>query len=309
MVENVNGIAAVAEAPAAPVAPAEAAGSGGAAGAAKLLPDTDPGLETWTVPLAQIDAEGSPFRFRRAIKPDARIKELAASIDAQGLIHPLTVRRKGDLFELVSGFRRHAALSYLARTKGIAPSAFPVKVSVLPAGTSDDEALAVSFAENLSRKSLDATDKAIAVVKLRDEFGKSTEEIGALVNLGKTQLNHIVEVLAAPEDVREAFRAGKFSLRHALILARVPDAASRERVIRRAGVKALRADALPSGTGEGSAPEGVADGPSPGLLPERVRPFARLGATADPVYPFRLTVKLKSEDAVARVARYLLRFA
>ncbi|MCI0587908.1 MAG: ParB/Srx family N-terminal domain-containing protein, partial [Planctomycetes bacterium] len=166
MVQNVNGIAAVAEEPTAPVpvppaeAPAGAAGPGGAAGAAKPLPDTDPGLETWTVPLAQIDAEGSPFRFRRAIKPDARLKELAASIDEQGLIHPLTVRRKGDLFELVSGFRRHAALSFLARTKGIAPSAFPVKVSVLPAGTSDDEALQVSFAENLSRKSLDATDKA-----------------------------------------------------------------------------------------------------------------------------------------------------
>ncbi|MCI0586816.1 MAG: ParB N-terminal domain-containing protein, partial [Planctomycetes bacterium] len=89
-------------------------------------PDTDAGLETWTVPLAQVDAEGSPFRFRRTLKPDARIKELASSIDAQGLIHPLTVRRKGDLFTLVSGFRRHAALSFLARTKGIAPSAYPV---------------------------------------------------------------------------------------------------------------------------------------------------------------------------------------
>ncbi|MCI0587674.1 MAG: ParB N-terminal domain-containing protein, partial [Planctomycetes bacterium] len=92
----------------------------------KPSPETDSGFEAWTVPLAQVDAEGSPFRFRRTIKPDARIKDLAASIDAQGLIHPLTVRRKGDLFTLVSGFRRHAALSFLARTKGIAPSAYPV---------------------------------------------------------------------------------------------------------------------------------------------------------------------------------------
>ncbi|MGH7149766.1 MAG: ParB/RepB/Spo0J family partition protein [Planctomycetota bacterium] len=298
-----NGITAVAEvpAPAAPAGSAEPAGPG----AAKPAPDTDPGLETWTVPLAQIDAEGSPFRFRRAIKPDARIKALAASIDAQGLIHPLTVRRMGDLFTLVSGFRRHAALSYLVRTKGIAPSAYPVRVSVLPAGTSDDEALAVAFAENLARKTLDATEKAIAFVRLRDEFGKTQEEIVALVRLGKSQLQNMLEVLAAPPDVREAFRAGRLGLKHALVLARLRDPAAREALIRRAGVKALRVRAIAAA----AAPEGAKEAVGEALLPEPVRPFVRAARTSDPTYPFRLTVRLKTEEALEKVARYLVRFA
>jgi ParB/RepB/Spo0J family partition protein len=277
-------------------------------------PDTDAGLETWTVPLAQVDAEGSPFRFRRTLRPDARIKELASSIDAQGLIHPLTVRRKGDLFTLVSGFRRHAALTFLARTKGIAPSAYPVKVSVLPEGTTDDEALRVSFAENLARKTLDATEKAIAVVKLRDEFGKTQEEILSLLSISKTQLKRVLDLLAAPEDVREAFRAGGLPLRHALALARVQDPATRESMIRRAGVMRLQAGVL--GEAAGAAPAaGAADGDrtpteqEPELLPGTVKPFARLSRTADPTYPFRLTVRLKSEEAVVRVARYLVRVA
>ncbi len=285
--------------------PAPAAGLG-----PRPAPDTDAGLETWTVPLAQIDAEGSPFRFRRTIRPDARIKDLAASIDAQGLIHPLTVRKKGDLFELVSGFRRHAALSFLARTKGIAPSAYPVKVSVLPAGTSDDEALAVSFAENLSRKSLDATDKAIAVVKLRDEFGKSMEQIGEMVGLKERQIRRLLGLLAAPEDVRQAFRQGRFGLNHAHALARMEDPAVRENAIRRSGVARLR---LGEPAAAGGAVEEAAVEPSPPLpvvpVPQALRAVVRVAETKDPVYPLRVTVRLKEKAQAQRLIQYVVRIA
>jgi ParB family transcriptional regulator, chromosome partitioning protein len=306
VVENMNGIAAVAEEPLAPPAGATAPAPAGAG--ARPSPDTDPGLETWTVPLAQIDAEGSPFRFRRAIKPDARLKELAASIDAQGLIHPLTVRRKGQLFELVSGFRRHGALSYLARTKGIAPSAYPVRVSVLPEGTSDDEALAVSFAENLARKTLDTTEKAIAVVKLRDEFGKSVEEIGTLLNLSKTQLNRVLELLAAPEDVREAFRQGRFGLTHALALSRVVDPAARQSAIRRSGLKQLRFASAEVLSVAAEQPE-VEEPPAPPVVdvPERLQPLVRVAETTDPAYPLRVTVRLKEKAQAERLVRFLRR--
>ncbi|MCI0586994.1 MAG: ParB/RepB/Spo0J family partition protein [Planctomycetes bacterium] len=269
---------------------------------AKASPDSDAGLATWTVPLAGIDAEGSPFRFRRTLKPDTGIRSLAASIEAQGLLHPLTVRRKGERFELVSGFRRHAALSFLSRTKGISPSAYSVKVSVLPDGTSDDEALRVAFDENLSRKSLDGTEKAIAVLKLRDEFGKTTDEIASMLRLSRTQIGRLVDLLAAPLDVREAFRAGKLALRHALSLAKVKDAAARESVIRRAEVKRLRGIAT-TPVAEPPAAEEVVE------LPEKVRGFARLLGTEDPAYPFRVTVRLRSEVEVARFARLLVRFA
>jgi len=269
---------------------------------AKASPDSDAGLATWTVPLVGIDAEGSPFRFRRTLKPDAGIRSLAASIEAQGLLHPLTVRRKGERFQLVSGFRRHAALSYLSRTKGIAPSAYPVKVSVLPDGTSDDEALRVSFDENLARKTLDATEKAMAVVKLRDEFGKTTDEIASMLRLSRTQIGRLVDLLAAPDDVREAFRAGKLALRHALSLAKVKDPAARESVIRKAEVKRLRGIET-SSVAEPPAAEAIEE------LPEKVRGFARLSRTEDPAYPFRVTVRLRNEEEVARLARSLVRFA
>ncbi len=81
-----------------------------------------------------------------------------------------------------------------------------MKVSVLPEGTGDDEGLRVSFAEDLARETLDATEKSIAVLNLWDELGKPQEEIGDLLEVGKAHLRRAVDLLAAPEDVREALR-------------------------------------------------------------------------------------------------------
>ena len=280
-------------------------GAGAATALAEPEADVDSGLAIWQVPLSEIDAEGSPFRFRLALKPDAKIKELAASIEAEGLLHPLTVRRVGEKFQLISGFRRHTALTYLARTQGKDPASVRVKVSVLPEGTSDAEALKISFAENLSRKSLDGTEKAIAVLKLRDEFGKSMEEIGDLVHLGRSQLNKLTNLLAAPEDVRTSFRDGKYGLKQALALAKVSNAATREMLIRRAGVKRLRLDAIATAAHPGG-PGTDGEDPSQGL-PERVREFVRVSRTENADRPIRVTVLLKAEEALQRLVKYLAR--
>ncbi|HKB16252.1 MAG TPA: hypothetical protein VKF62_09300, partial [Planctomycetota bacterium] len=194
------------------------------------------------------------------------------------------------------------ALSYLSRTKGIAPSAYPVKVSVLPDGTSDDEALRVSLDENLARKTLDATEKAMAVVKLRDEFGKTKDEIGSMLHLSRTQIGRLTGLLAAPSDVLEAFRAGKLALRHALSLAKIADPSAREALIRRAEVKRLH------GVETASAAD-PAGGEVVETFPDKVRAFARLSRTEDPAYPLRATVRLRSEEEAARLGRFLLRFA
>ncbi|HKE01667.1 MAG TPA: ParB/RepB/Spo0J family partition protein [Planctomycetota bacterium] len=286
---------------AAPVASAAAATS---LAAPKPAPQTDPHLTSWTVPLASIDAAGSPFRFRRELRPDARTKELAASIDTQGLLHPLTVRKVGGAFQLVSGFRRHAALTYLANTKGADPAAMPVRVSVLPEGSSDDAALTVSFDENLARKTLDATEKAIAALKLRDEFGKTMEEIGALVRLTPRQLQRLVGVMGAPQDVREAFRQGRFGLRHALAIAGMPDAGARKLMIDRAKVLRLRQGASRTNATQDAAPSAAAPAP---FVPEGLRGFVRVIVTESPTRPFRVSVQLPTEEATQKLIKYLVR--
>jgi len=269
-------------------------------------PKTQPDLESWTVPLASIDAEGSPFRFRRRLHPDGAIKALAASIDAEGLLHPLVVRKVGSAFQLVGGFRRHAALSYLASTRGADPASMPVKVSVLPDGTTDDEALSVSFAENLARKSLGAEDKAIAAVKLRDTFGKTQEEIASILKVTPRQLARFTSVLTAPKDVREAFGEGRFGLRQAVAIAGVADPQERKLWIERSAVKQLRSTTIGRRAALGAS---ALTASKTEEVPESIRSFVRVSSTRDASRPIQVVVKLASEDAKKRLLSYLARMA
>jgi hypothetical protein len=70
------------------------------------------------IPLAQLVS--SPDNVRKT-HTAIGIEELAASIEAHGLLQNLQVRpRKGGSFEVVAGGRRYAALKLLARRKKVA---------------------------------------------------------------------------------------------------------------------------------------------------------------------------------------------
>ncbi|MCI0588343.1 MAG: hypothetical protein L0323_16045 [Planctomycetes bacterium] len=183
-------------------------------------------------------------------------------------------------------------------------------MSVLPEGTTDDEALRISFAEDLARETLDATEKSIFVLNLRDELDKTREESGDLLDVRKAHPRRVVDLLAAPEDVGEASRGSRLALRHASALARIQDPAAREEVIHRAMVKGLRVSAIAAAeAGEAGVGDVAGAAVRHNPLPEKVSPFARLSRTAGPTYPFRLPVRLRTEAAVANVARCLVRIA
>src|ERR1043165_8319278 len=54
----------------------------------------------------------NPFQPRRTFNPD-ELAELEASLKATGLLQPISVRRKGDAFELIAGERRLRAATNL----------------------------------------------------------------------------------------------------------------------------------------------------------------------------------------------------
>jgi ParB family chromosome partitioning protein len=57
-------------------------------------------------PLEQLDE--SPYQLRHDMDSDA-LGELTRSIEENGLLNPILVRRKGDKYEVISGRRRLAA--------------------------------------------------------------------------------------------------------------------------------------------------------------------------------------------------------
>src|ERR687884_641154 len=88
----------------------------------------------------------------RRTNPRSRIEELAASIQAHGLLQNLTVRPvpkakgkpNGGGYEVLAGSRRLAALKALAKKKVIAPSV-PIPCHVVKEGVGEE----ISLAENV----------------------------------------------------------------------------------------------------------------------------------------------------------------
>ena len=105
-----------------------------------------------TVPLGQLVL--SPRNARKVPHTRAHIATLAASIEAIGLVSPLTVTPTGDDFAVVAGGGRLAALQLL-REQGKANDLTPVRCVTV----ADDLAVDVSLAENVIRAGMHPADK------------------------------------------------------------------------------------------------------------------------------------------------------
>jgi len=124
------------------------------------------------IPLTQLIP--SPLNVRKTGAKDG-VPALAASIAVHGLLQNLQVRPApvGELFEVVAGGRRLAALQLLAKQKQIAPD------YAVPCDRRDDaDATEISLAENELRLPMHPADQFDAFKKLADG-GKGLEEIAA----------------------------------------------------------------------------------------------------------------------------------
>ena len=61
----------------------------------------------------------NPYQPRKTIDPES-IKELAASIESEGLLQPVVVRKILDDYQLIAGERRWRAHQFLKRGKILA---------------------------------------------------------------------------------------------------------------------------------------------------------------------------------------------
>jgi ParB family chromosome partitioning protein len=138
-----------------------------------------------TIPLCQL--QRSKINVRKTDRT-AGIEELAASIEAHGLLENLVVSPFGNtkgadaIYDVVAGGRRHAALKLLAKRRKIA-SDFPVPCQVRkPNGSGLAE---LSLAENVERLALHPADQFEAFARLQSE-GQSAGDIAARFGLTQT---------------------------------------------------------------------------------------------------------------------------
>jgi ParB family chromosome partitioning protein len=162
------------------------------------------------VPISQIGP--NPLQPRTIFDP-ARLHELAQSIEANGLIQPLILRRKGDRYELVAGERRLRAAQIAGMTE----------VPAVIQDYADDRILEIALIENLQREDLNPIETAQALDRLVREMNLSHEEIGRRTGKDRSTIANLIRLLRLPADVQILLAERRLSMGHARAILGLPD--------------------------------------------------------------------------------------
>ena len=141
------------------------------------------------------------------------LKELAASISAQGIIQPLLVRETaGGAYELIAGERRWRA----AQLAGL------VEVPAVIRRVPDEAALAVGLIENIQRENLSPIEEATGLKRLLDEFGLTHQQVAEAVGRSRVAVSNLLRLLKLDPGVREHLDAGHIEAGHARAILGLP---------------------------------------------------------------------------------------
>lgn len=201
----------------------------GRAAAPVAAPPPVPPAETPVVNRLPIDQiEPNPNQPRTVFDP-ARLQELAASIQANGIIQPLIVRKIGDKYHLIAGERRWRA-SRLAGLK---------EVPIVIADIHDDRLLEVALIENIQREDLNPIEVAVAFEKLSNDLGLSHEEIGKRTGKDRTTITNMLRLLRLPGDVQLLLAEKRLSMGHARAILGLPTEELQREVAEKAAAQGL----------------------------------------------------------------------
>ncbi|MCC5956262.1 MAG: ParB/RepB/Spo0J family partition protein [Natronohydrobacter sp.] len=139
---------------------------------------------------------------------DTALAELAASIREKGVIQPLIVRAKGDVFEIVAGERRWRA----------AQRAQVHEVPVIVREFTDTEVLEIAIIENIQRADLNPIEEGMGYRALIERFGHTQEKLADAMGKSRSHIANLMRLLNLPEDVQALLREGKLSAGHARAL-------------------------------------------------------------------------------------------
>lgn len=132
------------------------------------------------------------------------LDELSISIKQLGLIQPITVRKNGDKFDLISGERRYRASKQAGLKK------LPAFVRL----ANDQELLEMALVENIQRKDLDPIEIALSFEKLIEEINITQENLSNRVGKDRSTITNYLRLLKLSPIIQTGIRDGIISMGH-----------------------------------------------------------------------------------------------
>lgn len=175
-----------------------------------ILPEA---VKTGIFEISLEEIQVNPYQPRTHFDKDA-LQELAESIQVQGIIQPITVRRLDqNEYQLISGERRFQA----SKIAGLE------KIPAYVRTANDQQMLEMALIENIQRENLNALEIAHSYQRLLAECDLKQEELGDRVGKNRTTVNNYLRLLKLPPSIQAAIRDQQLSMGHARALINVED--------------------------------------------------------------------------------------
>jgi ParB family transcriptional regulator, chromosome partitioning protein len=210
-------------------------------GLSALIPDAADALSQPRASLeVDIDLlEPNHYQPRGAIDAE-RLEDLSKSIQANGVIQPIIVRRLDppsgtsgasgamggrERYQIIAGERRWRAaqLAHLSKV--------PVVIKDV-AGSDKKRLLEMALIENIQREDLNPMEAAAGYQRLVDEFHLKQDDIAVQVGKDRATVANYLRLLKLPDEVRGNVASGTLSMGHARAIVALANETDQRRVAR-----------------------------------------------------------------------------
>ncbi len=141
------------------------------------------------------------------------LAELAESIRTLGLIQPITVRKEGEQYTIISGERRWRAAQQVGLTH----------IAAYIREVEDNDLHAMALVENIQRQDLNAIEIALGMQRLVDECGLTQEALAEKVGKKRSTVANYMRLLDMPDQIQYLVKDSVLSMGHAKALLSLDD--------------------------------------------------------------------------------------
>ena len=160
-----------------------------------------------------LDLIDDPQEPMRSAMDEEKLDELARSIRTSGLIQPVTLRKRGERYEVVAGHRRFRACKRL----GLAT------ISAVVREMDEKGADSIRMHENLYREDVNPVDEARHIRLMITKHGYAPEQLAEMTGKSVSYLRARYELLDFPEYIIAAVQEGTLGLTAAQWLNKITD--------------------------------------------------------------------------------------
>ncbi|MDE5583823.1 MAG: ParB/RepB/Spo0J family partition protein [Ruminococcus sp.] len=146
---------------------------------------------------------------------------LVASVMQNGILQPVTVRRCGEVYEVISGSRRVCA----GKICGLE------KIPCIVQETSNRESAIEELVEDIQRQSLNFFDEAEAIQKLITYYGMTQEDTASQLGKAQSTIANKLRLLRLSSEEREIIMKFNLTERHARALLKLASPTDRLEIL------------------------------------------------------------------------------